>query len=64
MFDIQLFGRVEVRTRGECLAGDDFGGDRPRHLLALLALRGEVSIKELAELLRKVRDEGRSRATK
>jgi HTH domain len=51
MFDIQLFGRLEVRTRGECLAGDDFGGDRPRHLLALLALRGEVSIKELAELL-------------
>jgi hypothetical protein len=51
MFDIQLFGRVEVRTRGECLAGADFGGDRPRHLLALLALRGEVSIKELAELL-------------
>jgi hypothetical protein len=51
MFDIQLFGRLEVRTRGECLAGSDFGGDRPRHLLALLALRGEVSIKELAELL-------------
>jgi hypothetical protein len=51
MFDIQLFGRLEVRTRGECLAGSDFGGDRPRHLLALIALRGEVSIKELAELL-------------
>jgi hypothetical protein len=51
MFDIQLFGRLEVRTRGECLTGDDFGGDRPRHLLALLALRGEASIKELAELL-------------
>ncbi|GAA2630608.1 hypothetical protein [Paractinoplanes durhamensis] len=51
MFDIQLFGRVEVRTRGEHLAGRDFGGDRPRHLLALLALRGETSISELAELL-------------
>jgi hypothetical protein len=51
MFDIQLFGRLEVRTRGECLAGDDFGGDRPRHLLALVALRGEVSIKDLSELL-------------
>jgi hypothetical protein len=51
MFDIQLFGRLEVRTRGECLAGDDFGGDRPRHLLALLALRGEASISELAGLL-------------
>jgi hypothetical protein len=52
MFDIQLFGRLEVRTRGECLTGDDFGGDRPRHLLALLALRGQASTSELAELLR------------
>jgi hypothetical protein len=51
MFDIQLFGRVEVRTRGVRLSGADFGGDRPRHLLALLALRGEASISELAELL-------------
>lgn len=51
MFDIQLFGRIEVRTRGVRLAGADFGGDRPRHLLALLALRGEVSISELADLL-------------
>jgi len=52
MFDIQLFGQLEVRTRGECLAGDDFGGDRPRHLFALLALRGEASMSELAELFR------------
>jgi len=51
MFDIQLFGRVEVRTRGERLSGTDFGGDRPRQLLALLGLRGEVSISELADLL-------------
>ncbi|GAA0530871.1 hypothetical protein GCM10010172_09460 [Paractinoplanes ferrugineus] len=51
MFDIQLFGRVEVRTRGERLAGRDFGGDRSRRLLALLALRGEASISELAEQL-------------
>jgi DNA-binding SARP family transcriptional activator len=51
MFDIQLFGRIEVRTRGVRLSGADFGGDRPRHLLALLALRGETSIKELADLL-------------
>ena len=51
MFDIQLFGRIEVRTRGVRLAGADFGGDRPRHLLALLALRGEASISELADLL-------------
>ncbi|WP_433376013.1 hypothetical protein ACQPZX_07035 [Actinoplanes sp. CA-142083] len=51
MFDIQLFGRIEVRTRGECLSGADFGGDRPRHLLALLALRGEASISELADAL-------------
>ncbi|SNY30801.1 hypothetical protein [Paractinoplanes atraurantiacus] len=51
MFDIQLFGRVEVRTRGILLVGPDFGGDRPRHLLALLALRGPQSTAELAETL-------------
>ncbi|BBH66446.1 hypothetical protein ACTI_31310 [Actinoplanes sp. OR16] len=51
MFDIQLFGRLEVRTRGIRLAGDDFGGERPRHLLALLALRGERSLVELSDLL-------------
>ncbi|MGX6602250.1 DeoR family transcriptional regulator [Micromonosporaceae bacterium Da 78-11] len=51
MFEIQLFGRLEVRTRGVRLSGADFGGDRPRHLLALLALRGEMSTSELAELL-------------
>jgi hypothetical protein len=51
MFDIQLFGRVEVRTRGIRLVGTDFGGDRPRHLLALIALRGELSTSELAGIL-------------
>jgi DNA-binding SARP family transcriptional activator len=51
MFDIQLFGRIEVRTRGVRLSGADFGGDQPRHLLALLALRGEASISELADVL-------------
>ncbi|MBM2618690.1 hypothetical protein JIG36_24330 [Actinoplanes sp. LDG1-06] len=51
MFDIQLFGRVEVRTRGILLAGTDFGGDHPRRILALLALRGEMSTSELAGLL-------------
>jgi predicted ArsR family transcriptional regulator len=51
MFDIQLFGRVEVRTRGIRLMGTDFGGDRQRHLLALLALRGELSTSELADVL-------------
>lgn len=51
MFDIQLFGRLEVRTRGISLSGDDFGGQRPRHLLALLALRGERSLVELGDLL-------------
>ena len=51
MFDIQLFGPVEVRTRGILLAGSDFGGDRPRQLLALLALRGDLSTSELADLL-------------
>jgi predicted DNA-binding transcriptional regulator YafY len=56
MFDIQLFGRVEVRTRGIRLMGADFGGDRPRHLLALLALRGKVSTSELADLLNAPKD--------
>lgn len=51
MFEIQLFGRLEVRTRGIRLSGADFGGDRPRHLLALLALHGEMSTSELSELL-------------
>ncbi|NMO55577.1 hypothetical protein HH310_30875 [Actinoplanes sp. TBRC 11911] len=51
MFDIQLFGRLEVRTRGIRLVGTDFGGDRPRHLLALIALRGELSTSELAGIL-------------
>ena len=46
MLDIQLFGPIEVRTRGIRLSGADFGGDRPRHLLALLALCGEASISD------------------
>ena len=52
MFEIQLFGRLEVRTRGVRLSGADFGGDQPRHVLALLALHGEMSTSELSELLR------------
>jgi DNA-binding SARP family transcriptional activator len=51
MYDIQLFGRLEVRTRGVRLAGGDFGGVRPRHILALLALRGAMHRTELADLL-------------
>jgi DNA-binding SARP family transcriptional activator len=51
MYEIQLFGRVEVRTRGVRLAGRDFGGMRPRHILALLALRGELRSGELTDLL-------------
>ncbi|GGN68059.1 hypothetical protein GCM10010112_32020 [Actinoplanes lobatus] len=51
MFDIQLFGPIEVRTRGIVLSGEDFGGARPRHLLALLALRGGRSLVELADTL-------------
>jgi DNA-binding SARP family transcriptional activator len=51
MYEIQLFGGVEVRTRGVRLAGRDFGGVRPRHILALLALRGELRSAELTDLL-------------
>nr|BFE76042.1 hypothetical protein GCM10020092_093430 [Actinoplanes digitatis] len=51
MYEIQLFGRLEVRTRGVRLTGQDFGGEKPRQILALLALRGETNGAELAELL-------------
>jgi len=51
MYEIQLFGPLEVRTRGVRLSGDDLGGDAPRHILALLALRGKVRKDELAELV-------------
>jgi DNA-binding SARP family transcriptional activator len=51
MYEIQLFGRLEVRTRGVRLAGRDFGGTKPRHILALLALRGPLHKTELSELL-------------
>ncbi|BCJ44826.1 hypothetical protein GCM10010168_16390 [Actinoplanes ianthinogenes] len=51
MYEIQLFGRIEVRTRGIRLGRDDFGGDRPRQLLALLALHGELSLVELSDLV-------------
>ena len=51
MYEIQLFGRLEVRTRGVRLTGRDFGGVKPRHILALLALRGPLRSGELTELL-------------
>jgi DNA-binding SARP family transcriptional activator len=51
MYEIRLFGRLEVRTRGVRLAGRDFGGVKPRHILALLALHGELGSAELTELL-------------
>jgi DNA-binding SARP family transcriptional activator len=51
MYEIRLFGPLQVRTRGIRLAGHDFGGDEPRRILALLALRGEVSSDVLTELL-------------
>lgn len=51
MYEIRLFGPLQVRTRGIRLAGRDFGGDTSRHILALLALRGELSSDVLADLL-------------
>jgi DNA-binding SARP family transcriptional activator len=51
MYEIQLFGQLEVRTRGVRLSGRDFGGVKPRHILALLALRGALHKGELADLL-------------
>ena len=55
MYEIQLFGPLEVRTRGVRLSGGDLGGDVPRHILALLALRGKVRTAELADLVRQGR---------
>ncbi|MEV4639425.1 hypothetical protein AB0J80_18940 [Actinoplanes sp. NPDC049548] len=51
MYEIQLFGRLEVRTRGVRLSGSDLGGAEPRQILALLALHGEMRTSELTELL-------------
>jgi DNA-binding SARP family transcriptional activator len=51
MYDIQLFGPLQVRTRGLRLAGRDFGGVKPRHILALLALHGAMRKAELTETL-------------
>ncbi|UQU63667.1 hypothetical protein COUCH_32500 [Couchioplanes caeruleus] len=51
MYEIQLFGPLEVRTRGVRLSGGDLGDDLSRHILALLALRGKVRKAELAGLL-------------
>ncbi|MFI5493009.1 winged helix-turn-helix domain-containing protein [Actinoplanes sp. NPDC051859] len=51
MYEIQLFGRLEVRTRGVRLSGDDLGGAEPQQILALLALHGALRKDELVELL-------------
>lgn len=51
MYEIQLFGSVRVRTSGAVLSGRDFGGVKPRQILALLALRCVLHKDELAELL-------------
>jgi DNA-binding SARP family transcriptional activator len=51
MYEIRLFGPLQVRTRGIRLAGRDFGGPVQRHILALLALRGELSSDVLTDLL-------------
>jgi DNA-binding SARP family transcriptional activator len=51
MYDIQLFGPLTVRTRGVRLAGRDFGGVKPRHIMAMLALHGAMHKVELTELL-------------
>lgn len=51
LYEIQLFGPLEVRTRGVRLSGGDLGGDAPRHILALPALRGKVRTAEPADLV-------------
>jgi DNA-binding SARP family transcriptional activator len=51
MFELRLFGSTEARTPGGRLSGRDFGGLKQRNILQLLALHGELSKSELAELL-------------
>ncbi|MER7443871.1 AfsR/SARP family transcriptional regulator [Micromonospora avicenniae] len=51
MYEIQLFGSTRVRSGAAALSGRDFGGVKPRQILALLALRGALPKDELAELL-------------
>ncbi|SIN26100.1 AfsR/SARP family transcriptional regulator [Micromonospora cremea] len=51
MYEIQLFGSVRVRAGRAVLSGRDFGGVKPRQILALLALWGALPKDELAELL-------------
>ena len=51
MYEIRMFGGLEVRTRGVRLARHDFGGMRERHILALLALHRTVCGTDLADLL-------------
>ncbi|WP_067496955.1 helix-turn-helix domain-containing protein [Actinoplanes sp. TFC3] len=51
MYEIQLFGRLEVRTRGVRLTGSDLGDAHAQQILALLALRGHLRTSELADLL-------------
>ncbi|PRY21101.1 AfsR/SARP family transcriptional regulator [Pseudosporangium ferrugineum] len=63
MYEIQLFGRLEVRTRGVRLSGPDLGGAEPRQILALLALHGEVRTSELPGLLWTGRTPARAEAT-
>lgn len=51
MYEIRLFGGLEVRTRGVRLAGRGLGGVESRRILALLALHGELGVTDLADLL-------------
>ena len=51
MYDIQLFGRSRCAPAAYASPGRDFGGVKPRHILALLALRGALHKSELTELL-------------
>jgi hypothetical protein len=51
MYATELFGRLEVRTRGVGLSGRDFGGVEPRHILALLGpprATGQVGVDRVA----------------
>jgi DNA-binding SARP family transcriptional activator len=51
MFEIRMFGPVQVRTAAGVLGGRDFGGVKPRQILALLGLNGALNKGELADRL-------------
>jgi DNA-binding SARP family transcriptional activator len=51
MFELKLYGALQVRTPQRVLGFGDFGGVKQRHILQLLVLYRTLSKTDLAELL-------------